>query len=292
MTNAEGAKIFDQGYRRYSGERTGVKGAVLTVVKHSVKRTLGLGRPARFKVIPVLVIAITVIPGIVFVGIGALFDNAITDELIPTYAEYYGIISISMLMFSAFVAPDLLCTDRRSGMLGVYLSSPLSRPTYLISKAIAVTALLGILTIGAPMLLLFARTIAGGGPDSFGDFFLVILRILASGFVIAALYALVSLAASATTDRVGAAIAITLGVLFGSGIVSNLLVEDADLDTKFNLANLLSLPVELSFRIHGEPGAWRPSDISTLLMTGTYVGIVVACAGFIWFRYRDLLVRR
>ena len=41
----------------------------------------------------------------------------------------------AVLVFVAFVAPEVLCPDRRTGMLGLYLASPLTRDTYLVGKA-------------------------------------------------------------------------------------------------------------------------------------------------------------
>ena len=50
-------------------------------------------------------------------------------------------------------------------MLGLYLASPLTRDSYLSSKAAAVMAVLGLVTLGPPLFMLLARTIAGTGPD-------------------------------------------------------------------------------------------------------------------------------
>ena len=69
-------------------------------------------------------------------------------------------------MFSAFVAPELLCTDRRTGMLGLYLASPLTRNTYLAARRRSrCCRLLALVTLGPPLLMLVAFTVIGQGPD-------------------------------------------------------------------------------------------------------------------------------
>lgn len=289
ISSGTDAQIFDRGYRSYSGVRTGVRGAVKTVVGQSVRAVLGMGRSARHKIIPVAVILMTFVPAIVFVGLAALLPDELGDDFLPTYAEYYGLIITALFLFAAFVAPELLCTDRRSGMLGVYLASPLDRTTYLLAKLLSVMAILAIVTIGPPLLLLIALSLEGSGPEGWVNFFEALGRILLSGVMISLFFSTLSMAVSATTDRKGAATATTLGVLVGSAVVGNTLVE-FDYSPKYRLMDLLGLPSELAFRIHDEAGNWR--DISSSLVWLTVVGIILACAGWVWLRYRSLLVRR
>ncbi len=286
------AQIYEQGYRRYEGSRTGVGGAIRTLVIHSIRAVLGLGRSARHKIVPVLVICFSYIPAMVFVGVAALLPDELGDEFVPSYADYYGFISAALLLFAGLVAPELLCTDRRTGMLGVYLASPLDRATYLLGKTIAIATILAIVTIGPPMLLLIAFSLVDAGPDGWGEGFKVFFRILGAGALMSAFYASISMAVSAATDRKGAAIASTIGLLFGSTVITNGLVDGGDLSEKIRLGDLLTLPTELTFRIHDEQGSWSSTDIPTSLMLLTAFGIIFACSAWIWDRYRRMLVRR
>ncbi|NNF54871.1 MAG: ABC transporter permease subunit [Acidimicrobiales bacterium] len=286
------AEIYDRGYRRYDGPRTGVRGAMTTLIKHSIRRSLGLGRSARFKVVPILIILASFVPAVVFVGIAALIPAAIGDEFLPTYAEYYGFIITTLYLFAAFIAPDLLCNDRRSSMLGVYLASPLDRRSYLAAKAISVAIMLGIVTIGPPLFLMIAFVLEGSGPGGFLETLETGAKIIAAGLMMSAVYTAVSFAVSATTDRSGTATAGTLGALVGSTAIANIVVENTDVSDNVLLFSLLELPGELAFRIHGEVGEWRPGAISTSNMWLAVAGILVVSSLWVWSRYGPLLVRR
>lgn len=291
-TSNGGAAIFERGYRRYDGQRTGVAGAMRTLVTQSIRAVLGIGRSARHKIMPLAVIGFSFTPAVVFVGLAALLPDDLEESFLPTYAEYYGFITAALFLFAAFVAPELLCSDRRTGMLGVYLASPLNRQTYLIGKTIAITSILAIVTIGPPLLLLIALSLEDAGPSGFGEGIGLALRIIAAGGLMSAFFAAISMAVSATTDRKGAATATTLGLLVGSTAVTSGLVEAGELSPKIFLADLISLPLELSFRIHGEVGEWSTREVSTSLMVLAALGIIAACAAWVWDRYRRMLVRR
>ena len=53
------ARIVDRSYRSYEGPRGGVGTSMLTVVKHSIQRSLGIKRTIWQKVLPAFTIAIS-----------------------------------------------------------------------------------------------------------------------------------------------------------------------------------------------------------------------------------------
>lgn len=285
------ARIHDRGYRRYGGERTGVRGAIRTLAVHSMRRALGLRRSARHKILPVMVVVFAYLPGTAFVGAAALLPDDIAEAFLPSYADYYGFIIAAIFLFTAFVAPELLCTDRRTGMLGVYLASPLDRRTYLAGKGLATAGILALVTIGPPLLLLIALSLEGSGPDGWGEGLQLLWRILASGLVVTGIYTAISLAVSATTDRKGAAMASIVGIIVGSGVVGVTLAETLE-RPNLRVISLLGLPQALVHRIHDEtpPPEWV--DVATAPMVLVAVGVTVAGLAWTWDRYRRLTVRR
>ncbi len=286
------AQIYDQGYRRYDGERRGVGGALRTLVTHSFRDALGLGRLLRYKAFPFATVGIAYLPAIGFIGAAALLPDDLNDFL-PSYAGYYGYVIAAIYLFAGFVAPELLCKDRRTGMLGVYLASPLNRPLYLAGKAIAVLTLLMLVTLGPPLLMLIAYSLQSAGPDGFVEWMRTFFDVVLSSIVIGTLFAAVALAVASVTDRTAVATATVLALFPGSAIVTDVLVEVSDLSPVLRLANLPNLPRELIFRIHGEPGLWRPaSENPTWTLWAAWAAWTLGSLAFIWFRYRKLLVRR
>lgn len=287
------AQIYDRGYRKYSGERTGVTGAIRTLVSHSAAHALGLRRSAKYKVVPVLIIVSAYLPAAVFIGIAALIpDDDIEEAFLPTYAGYYGFVIAAIYLLAGFITPELLAPDRRTGMLGVYLASPLNRATYLLGKAIAVVLLLLIVTFGPPMLMLIAFSLENSGPDGFVEWITVFGQILAGSAAMGVIFASIGLAISASTDRVVVATASILAALPASAIATDVLVTEAELTPHLRLANLPNLPREIIYRIHGESGLWGTTDNPTWSVYLAGAAWVAASVAFVWLRYRRLLVRR
>ncbi len=185
--------IHDTGYQHYHGPRGGLLASMRPVVVLSAQRVLGLRRPARAKIIPVATAFFAYVPAIVFVGMAVLIPDELRAEVMNDdarlYADYYGSIVAALVLFTAFSAPDILCPDRRTGMLGLYLASPLDRDHYLAAKAMAVGLVLAIVTVGPPLFLLVAYLIAGTGPDTPVDAAVLVVRVLIAGVAVSALYA-------------------------------------------------------------------------------------------------------
>ena len=308
--SGDAAQILDQGYRSYDGPRTGLPGAIRSVVRYSVRHTLGLGRSARHKILPWLAVVIALVPAVVFVGLAVVLDiDMITDEILPDYHEYYDFITVALFFYCGIVVPDILVADRRSGMLQLYLSTPLQRWSYLTSKALAVAATLAVLTIGPVLFLLVARTIEGSGPDGLIEWIKIFLRIIAAGAAISAAFTAASLAAASLTDRRAFASIGVILLLWGSGGLTFALVEGAEMTERLYAFDLDGISDELKNRIYGvegldpfgapesreedafQPGAGR-EQLSTLFVVAANFAWVALGSGIVWWRYRRLALSR
>lgn len=287
------AEIFDRGYRRYEGERTGTAGAMRAVIVASLQRALGLRRAFRFKVVPILAAVIAYLPAIAFLGFALLIPNeALTEvEDAATYADYFGVIGISLTLFTAFVAPELMSTDRQTGMLGMYLSGPLSRINYLVAKAIALMCVLLIVTMFPVLFLLLGYLSLGLGPGGIVDTLEIVGKIVLSGVLMSMYFTLIGMAVSSLTSRKGFASAGIVVLLLASVALSETLVEAADAPSWVSLFGLLRLPSDIPTRIFDEPLDQIP-DVGSLGAFGMFFGVCALSAAIVHFGYRRLEVTK
>lgn len=277
------ARILDRGYRHYDGERTGVRGAVRSVVVHSIQRGLGLRRTIWAKVLPVLTAAIAYVPAIVFVGIVALIPfEDIPRDFLPSYGEYYGFVISAILLFVAFAAPEMLCTDRRSGMLGIYLASPLNRDSYLLAKALAVAATLAVVCLGPPLLMLVANILQSQGPSGVGETAITLLRVLGAGTMITLLYTGVTMGVASLTDRKSIATAGVILLLLVSATIGGVLA-DVSRNDNYLVASVSTLSLDIGPRVHGESSWDQPQISSAVSYLAWFVWTV---GGFALARFR------
>ena len=246
------AQILDRGYRKYDGPRTGVRGAIGAVVTHSTQRALGMRRSIWAKILPVATIGFAYLPAIVFVGVLALFPRADTaDILLPTYGDYYSFIISAIMVFVALVAPEVLCTDRRSGMLGVYLAAPLDRDSYLFAKALSIAGVLSIVCLGPPLLMLIANVLQSTGPEGIGDILLTTVRVLVTGGVETLLFTGITMGVTSLTDRKAIASA-SIILLFLVSLTMAGSIDAAGGAPGVNVLAPTLLGLELAPRVHGE----------------------------------------
>jgi ABC-2 type transport system permease protein len=288
--SAGDARIIDRGYRPYDGPRLGAAGAIRSLMKHTAQRVMGLRRPLPNKILPMLSAIIAYVPAIVFVGLAALItDDRVRNNFLPTYGEYYGFIVSALIVFASFVAPEALCPDRRTGMLGMYLASPLTRITYVLSKVSAVLLLLAVATLGPPLLMMIANVLQSQGPDGPLGVATLLVRVIVAGAIVASVYTAVSLGISSLTERRAIASAGVLLTIVGTGAVIGVLVNGVGVGEWLYMFDLSTAPFELVSRVYGEPG--NVDAATAALVVGNLTWVVLGAAT-IWWRYRRIEVTR
>lgn len=209
--------IYDRGYRTYDGERTGPGGARKAVYKDGIRRVLGLGRKAREKVYPWVMISIAIGMAAIIIGvhwfIGDLAQSL--SEGVPTYGELFDLYSWIGLLFIAFAAPWLLIPDRTRGVLSVYFSRPLTVDGYLSSKVAAfATVVGGIYLVPQLVLHLGLGLISDDGFLTYmGDNIDVLWKVPVITLSFVAMHGALAFLLSAVINRPGVASAAFLGVL-------------------------------------------------------------------------------
>jgi ABC-2 type transport system permease protein len=288
VTAGPDARLFDLGYRGYDGPRERPERPILTLAEFTARRVLGLGRGALHKVLPAITLAIAFLPALFSVAYSALASEVVVEDL-ATYGEYMFIIGSALALFAALIAPEALCPDRRTGMLGLYLAGPLDRNRYLAAKGAGVLAVMLLMTLGPLLFMLLAFVIAGLGP-SLSETPGLLARIFAAGISTALLYASLSLAvASFTTRRAAAAVAVVL-LLFVPTTVVQSAIESGDAPDELDLLSSPLVAGELAYRIFGETSEETDGvgELSTWLLTGGLAATVLAAALVCWLRYRRL----
>ncbi|GAA2360458.1 membrane protein [Catellatospora methionotrophica] len=217
---SEHSVIHDIGYQRYTGPRLGRAYAARSLFEHGVRVAFGLGRSAKAKIFPWIVIGLVTSLAVIVVAV-----KAQSGEMILTYQDLPSTASVLVMVFLAVVAPELVSRDLRNQTLPLYFSRPIRRSDYALAKLAALTTAVWLLMAG-PQLLMFLGS-AFSAADTAGV--AAEARGMLGGWVIATCYALVfsSLAiliASIASRRAFAAGAIVVVFMITSPVVGLLAV--------------------------------------------------------------------
>ncbi|MEV4660827.1 ABC transporter permease [Micromonospora echinofusca] len=243
--------IHDIGYQRYTGPRLGRRAVFGALYLHGLRTAFGLGRSAKAKIFPWLVVAIVTV---VAAGLAAIRSQV--GESVMTYAQFADNMSWLVIFFVAAVAPELVSRDLRSGVLPLYFSRPLPRSDYPLAKLLALATALWLL-LGGPQLVMFlgAAFTTGDGMRGVWNELLDLLPSLLYAGLWAAVFASVGLlVASSTGKRAFAAGGIVAVFLMTTPIVGTLSIMPSQ--TVNELAFLAS-PSTLV----GGVGTWALGDL-------------------------------
>ncbi len=307
-------EVYDIGYRRYEGPREGRNRARFALWTNGVRTALGLGRGARAKILPILLFASTMAPAAVFVLIATFTEDfGISDVVtVPGHADYYDIVSILVLIFSAIIAPELLCADRRSQVLQLYLVRPLTPADYVAGRWLAFFTIVLALVYSGQVVMFVGFTFAAEEPlDYVRDNWLDVPRFLAAGAVVAIFVTTIPLAVSGFTARRAYAAGFVIGLFIISSAAANALVA-CDRETVIEngeivvdrcepvtgrwakwigLADFGSVPSHLSDMIFGEEpdasdAAQQVRELNDAIPIAWYFVLTAGPAALLLMRYR------
>ena len=225
-SQSEGAgSIYDLGYRHYDGARLGRRHSVLSLYFYTLRGAFGLGRRSSSKIIPIAISIIAFIPALIQLGIAAI-ASGIVDLIKPE--NYYGYVQVTVALFCAAVAPEIVGRDQRTRTLSLYFSRALERRDYALAKLAAFTTALLLLTLLPQAVLFVGNMLATKDITQFlQDNWRQIPRIIISGLLIASLMASLSLAIACQTSRRSYATVAVIAVFLVTTPLANIFVREA-----------------------------------------------------------------
>ena len=292
MTDRQG-EVYDIGYQRYHGPQEGRSRARKAIWINGIRTSLGLGRGWTSKILPALLFIAMVTPALISTLI-ATFAGSATDTILG-HADYFEIASRILLLFSAIIAPELLTTDRRNGLINLYLVRPLSLNDYILGRWLAFFSIT-LIIVYLPQLLLFVG-LSLSAPDVWDYLqsnWLNIPRFLASGLIVAAFTTTLPLSVAAFTTRRAYAAAFVIGLFIVSSATGNALVEEiGGASAKwYALIDITSVPIFINDMIFNKTDSSELIDelkqLPNLVVYAWYLVLTVGPASLLWWRYQNL----
>jgi len=215
--------VFDIGYQSYQGVREGRARAWRSIFWDGIKNGMGIGRGGWAKFLPWLVLAPTIIIGLVFAAMAAFFEQlgievdggeGASPVNLPGHADLITATAFLLLVFGSFTGPELICPDRRNKIIHLYFVRPILMIDYLGARWCALVALLFLAAL-LPHLTLWIGLLLGV-PDAvehIQDNWLDIPRFIGYSALFAVFTASFIFALSSLTDRRMIATLIAVGTL-------------------------------------------------------------------------------
>ncbi|BBA98641.1 putative integral membrane protein [Actinacidiphila reveromycinica] len=201
--------IHDIGYRPYGGPRLGRAYARKSLYVQSLRGAYGLGRSAKSKVLPILLLAVMCLPALIMVALTIVTDR---NDLPLQYTRYAIVLQAVVTLFVASQAPQAVSRDLRFKTTPLYFSRPIEAVDYVAAKFAALASALFLLT-ALPLLILYIGALLA--KLSFGHQTAGFAKGLVSIALLSLLFAGIGLVIAAVTPRRGFGVAavITLFVI-------------------------------------------------------------------------------
>lgn len=279
-----GARITDLRYSRDDGARGGTGASVLALARWGAFGALGARRGWKAKFLPIALTLFALGPAVVLLGLRAFLPDDFDDLDLVSFSDYQRQTGAAILLFAAVIAPELLCPDRRDGVLSLYYSTALSPRQYLAGKTIAAVVPLLLVTL-VPMLFLFVGLVLFDADplDAFISQLDDLPRIVGAGLASALYFGLLGLAIASLTPRRAFAAGGYLAVLIASTAVAGALRASGAPEVA-NLLALPGIPTELGARLF--PGYESASSLGLGAYALGWAVVVGASCAILLRRYR------
>jgi ABC-2 type transport system permease protein len=281
VSDQTGGVIHDIGYRHYDGPRLGRAAITRALMLSSLRHAYGLGRSGRSKVMPILLLAVMVVPAAIMVGI----ENAMKlSKPLIVPVDYAFLLQPVVALYLASQAPQLFSRDLRYRSIVLYLARPPRRSDYALAKLTALAGALMVL-IGLPLVILYAGALLAG--YDFTDMTRQFLDGLAGALLLAVLLAAIGGLIAAATPRRGFAVAAIIAALivsFAAAVTVSSIADSrhdmssaaaryANLGSPFTLAQT----VQTFLLRDRHEGTWMPTTQQGVVFVAVYVVLVAFC---------------
>jgi ABC-2 type transport system permease protein len=227
--------IHDLGYKHYDGPRLGRGLITRALFVESAKGAYGLGRSARSKVMPMLLLAVVSLPALIIAIV-----TVVTNADAPNYTGYLVNTELIIMVYVASQAPASVSRDLRFRVISLYFSRPMRRIDYVVAKYAAMTVALVVFTV-LPLTILFVGALLAKLPV--GDQVPNYLRALAGALLLSMVLAGIGLVIAALTPRRGLGVAAVIAVfalLAGVQGAVQAIADENGRDTVAGYAGLIS----------------------------------------------------
>ncbi|GGT46973.1 membrane protein [Streptomyces kurssanovii] len=207
-------RIHNIGYRNYDGPRLGRAYARRSLYSQSLRGAFGLGRSAKSKVLPMILLGIMCMVAAIIVAVAVATPNM--TDLPLKYTRYAIIMQALIALFLASQAPQSVSRDLRFKSVPLYFSRPIERVDYVLAKFAAMASAVFVLT-AAPLVILYAGALLA--KFDFADQTKGFAQGLVSVAVLSVLFGGIGLVLAAFTPRRGfgvAAVIATLTITYGA----------------------------------------------------------------------------
>lgn len=292
--------VFDIGYHSYTGTREGRRRPRLAVFKDGVRIALGLGRGGRAKILPFafmgLLSMIALIMALIAGAAERLAGPGATERLnLPTHGDFNSAASMILFVFAAVIAPELLCRDKRDGVLNLYLVRPLTGTDYVGARWLAFLAVMLVAAL-LPQFILFGGLVMGdAAPMTYlGKHWLDVPRFVLAGTAMAVYLTSFSMLAASYTNRRAYASIFLVGLFavttpFTIGLAQEF---DGPLAQWMSMANITNIPLHVNDVIFGSTTGLTEEaparELGSTILVAWYLLWTIVPTAILWNRYRRM----